>query len=212
MKILYGAFLLLPLMACSSGSKLSGDTKQAAAEPAPSGDSTATKTATAPADNVAAAPPSCDKDKTGLTTAKILSNGISTNGEAQSIKYELSVISCKDGSAVPINNAAIAFDLNATIDDISSSSDYVISDASNQVIAQGTLKSVYGSDLFGNVGDYGHWETSNVSFSVAVEKLILEIKIGPHKIQPYKDGDTQIPSYLKIGDAGAVTANLNVIN
>jgi hypothetical protein len=212
-KIIFWAFLIHSA-ACSSG-KFSGQTDSSAAEPGKvestsgtvgTGDATGNGTAT----NTPVA--GCDKNAVGITQAKLLSSGISTQLGTQTLRYELAVLNCKDGSVQSLKDQPILFDLDASLATGFQPVAYAVLDTQGTQISASTLQVVTGSDLFGNTGNFAHWTTQNFSYSSQLEKLILEIKLENIQVLPRNETDTQIKSFLRIGSAQAVTQPLNIIN
>ncbi len=160
-------------------------------------------------------PEACKTATTNFTKVALLSKSMSTKPMVQSIKYELSSISCKDGKAVPIMNESLFFDLNGTINKGNAgfpAISYVVSDSSSgNLITQGTLEVVEGSDLFGNTGGYAHWKTNTLTYTSTLEKVILEIKLDNIAIAPAAGGNApSMDSYLRIGPAIPVTQPIMV--
>jgi hypothetical protein len=211
-------FLTLAIsgIACS-GSKFSGKTDAGAAEAGSieaDGGTVNTGDATGSGEGPATSGPvaGCDKTAVGITQAKLLSNGISTQLGTQTLRYELSVLNCKDGSVQSLKDQPILFDLDATLATGFQPVNYAVLDSQGMQISSSTLQVVTGSDLFGNTGNYAHWTTQNFSYSSQLEKLILEIKLENIQVLPRNETDTQINSFLRIGSAQAVTQPLNIIN
>jgi hypothetical protein len=214
-KIIFLAFLIHSA-ACSSG-KFSGQTDSSAAEPGKVesssgtvGTGTGDATGNVPATNGPVA--GCDKNAVGITQAKLLSNGISTQLGTQTLRYELAVLNCKDGSVQSLKDQPILFDLDASLATGFQPVAYAVLDTQGTQISASTLQVVTGSDLFGNTGNFAHWTTQNFSYSSQLEKLILEIKLENIQVLPRNETDTQIKSFLRIGSAQAVTQPLNIIN
>jgi len=201
--------------ACSGG-KFSGKADAGAAEPGAleTNGSTVNTGGVTSSDGTAAGGPvaGCDKSAVGITQAKLLSNGISTQLGTQTLRYELAVLNCKDGSVQSLKDVPILFDLDATLATGFQPVAYAVLDTQGAAISSSTLQVVTGSDLFGNTGNYAHWTTQNFSYSSQLEKLILEIKLENIQVLPRNETDTQIKSFLRIGSAQAVTQPLNIIN
>jgi len=110
-------------------------------------------------------PEQCKMGTANFTKVTLLSKSMSTKPSIQSLKYEVSSLSCKDGKVVPIMNESLFFDLNGKISGqgfppIS----YAVNDSqSGNLITQGTLEVVQGSDLFRNTGQYAHWKTNTLT-------------------------------------------------
>ncbi|MBC7660582.1 MAG: hypothetical protein H7249_12865 [Chitinophagaceae bacterium] len=158
--------------------------------------------------------PKCNPGEVGLTKVTLLSTGIEQFSDNQTLRYELSVVSCADGSVIPIKNQAVWFDLNAIATDGFQSSSYTIYDSSDKAyLASGDLKIVRGRDLFNHSGSsYAHWETATLSYSTDIEKLILEIDLNGNSFKPYTAGAATIASYLKVAGAQTVTQDLKITN
>lgn len=154
----------------------------------------------------------CDTSAVGITQVKLLSEGISTRLGTQTLRYELAVLNCKDGSVQSLKDVPVLFDLDASLTTGFQPVAYAVVDAQGAVISSATLEVVTGSDLFGNTGNFAHWTTQNFSYSSKQEKLILEIKLANIQVLPRNETDSQIKSFLRIGAAQAVTQPLNIIN
>jgi hypothetical protein len=154
----------------------------------------------------------CDKNAVGITQVKLLSNGISTLLGTQTLRYELAVLNCKDGSVQSLKDQPILFDLDASLATGFQEVPYTILSTAGASISTSTLQIVQGSDLFGNTGNFAHWTTQNFSYSSQLEKLILEIKLENVQVLPRVETDTTIKSFLRIGNAQAVTQPLTITN
>ncbi|HET9238966.1 MAG TPA: hypothetical protein VFO10_17035 [Oligoflexus sp.] len=212
-KIIFLAFFFHS--AACSGGKFSGQTDAGAAEPGQVESTSGTVgTGDASGNGSGNAGPvaGCDKNAVGITQAKLLSNGISTQLGTQTLRYELSVLNCKDGSVQSLKDQPILFDLDASLATGFQPVAYAVLDTQGMQISASILQVVTGSDLFGNTGNFAHWTTQNFSYSSQLEKLILEIKLENIQVLPRNEADTQIKSFLRIGSAQAVTQPLNIIN
>jgi len=218
MSISYGLFILLfafNLNACRSDKKFETKVESAAA-----GNSAIESTESSidstekSSDGTAEKGPgiACDKDAVGITQARLLSNGISTLLGTQTLRYELSVLNCKDGSVESLKDQPVFFDLNASLSQGFQPVPYTVLDIAGTAISNSTFQVVTGSDLFGNTGSYAHWTTQSFSYTAKLEKLILEIKLENIQVQPINPADTKIDSYLRIGKAQAVTQALTITN
>lgn len=154
----------------------------------------------------------CDKESMGLTKAVLLSKGISTAFGNQTLRYELSMLSCKDGSAQAIKDQVVYFDLNSISPAGFRAYDYQTTDLMGNVLSSASFEVVTGSDLFGNVGNYAHWMTETFSVPGSLDKFILEIKLDNTQMKPINPGDLKIDSYLRIGKAQAVTESIPIID
>lgn len=151
-------------------------------------------------------PAACNPGNLGVTQAKLLSPSLSTTPKVQSLRYELSALSCKDGTAIPLRDQTLFFDLNAVVSGGFPQLNYIVSDpAKKAVVSTGTLQIVEGSDLFGNTGMYAHWKTVSLSYTSNLDKLELEIKLDNVPLSPVVAGSPSFDSYLRIGQAQAVT-------
>jgi hypothetical protein len=212
-RILFLAFAIYGT-ACS-GSKFSGETDAGSAESGSieaDGGTVNTGDATGTTDSTSTPVAGCDKNAVGITQVKLLSNGISTQLGTQTLRYELAVLNCKDGSVQSIKDQPILFDLDASLATGFQPVAYAVLDAQGMQVSSSTLQVVTGSDLFGNTGNFAHWTTQNFSYSSQLEKLILEIKLENIQVLPRNEADTQIKSFLRIGTAQAVTQPLDIIN
>lgn len=151
--------------------------------------------------------PKCEVGESEVTQVKLLTTGVNLAIENQEIDYEISVLSCKDGSVVPINDQSIFFDLDLRYSGKLPAIAYSIVDsATKESIVSGDLQVVNGSDLFGKVGaGYTHWKTESVSFTSKVEKVHLIINLKKAKLNTYEKNSTTADSYLRMGKASAVT-------
>lgn len=154
----------------------------------------------------------CNTAAVGITQARLLSNGISIELGTQTLRYELSVLNCKDGSVQSLKDQPILFDLDATIATGFQPVPYALLDSSNVPISNAMLSVVTGSDLFGKVGSFAHWTTQNLSYSNKLEKLILEIKLENIQVLPRLESDKAIKSFLRIGNSQAVTQPLPILD
>lgn len=215
------AFLALSLtVACGDKKKFGGDVPQAAQAQA---DQKPTKPATpseqlpdvisdpVKPNDTTVEKPKCDAGSVGLTSVTLLSTGVKLNTNAQTIRYELSVINCADGSILPINDQAISFDIDAiAINGFADIAYRVLDSATSKEISVGDLEIIPGSDLFGNTGNVAHWETETLSYSTAVEKLILEIVMDGSPFNAKTPTATSIASFLKVGTSQAVQQDLTI--
>jgi hypothetical protein len=201
--------------ACSAGKFTSKTGSSAAAPDALDGNSSVDNADSSnSSDEAVAGGPlaNCDKSAIGITQVKLLSDGISTLLGTQTLRYELAVLNCKDGSVQSLKDVPVLFDLDASLTTGFQPVAYAVVDARGQVISNSKLEVVTGTDLFGNAGNYAHWITQNFSYSSQLEKLILEIKLENIQVLPRNAADNQIKSFLRIGTAQAVTQPLNIIN
>ena len=160
----------------------------------------------------AAIPSSCGQNKGDITKVTLLSTGINLALSNQTLKYELSVVSCKDGSIVPIKDQVLSFDLNLTSRNGFQSIAYAVLDTAGKSISSGNLATVEGSDLFGHTGQYAHWVTKNLSYSSNLDKVILEINLKNIRLESPDTSATTAASYIKVGDAAAVTQDLKILD
>lgn len=156
-------------------------------------------------------PANCSASKGDITKVTLLSTGVNLALSNQTLKYELSVVSCKDGSIVPIKDQVLSFDLNLTSLNGFQALAYTVLDASGKSISAGDLATVEGSDLFGHQGPYAHWVTKGLSYTSNLDKVILEINLKNIRLQSVNPSATTAESYLKVGDAAAVTQNLKIL-
>lgn len=157
--------------------------------------------------------PKCDVGQSEIANISLLTKGVNFALEDQIIKYEISITSCKDGSAIPLNDQSIYFDLDMHYQGSLPSVGYKILESStNKAIISGDLGTVAGSDLFGKTGSgFRHWKTEDVSFSSKVEKIILEIDLKKAKMNTQKESDTRVDSFLRMGKASPVTQTIDVL-
>ncbi len=173
---------------------------------------TATTTPDTTTTTVAANVPACDASQASITQVKLLSSGINFSLANQTLRYELSVVSCKDGSIIPIKDQNVSFDLNATsLNGFPNIAYSVLNAADSKSIASGKLNSIIGSDLFGHTGDYAHWETDALNYATALDKVILEIELDNVQLTITDKKATTVDSYLKVGNAAAVTQALTLL-
>lgn len=155
--------------------------------------------------------PKCDPSSVGITQARLVTDGIRLATSNQTLRYEISLINCKDGSIGTLRDQAISFDINALIPGGFKSVPYMILDSSGMELSRSSLQVMNGSDLFGNIGNFAYWATENLSYSGKQEKLILEIMLESLEILPLQVDDSEIESYLRVGKAQAVTEKLKII-
>ncbi len=214
---------LLLTLACNEKKKFGGDvdsakvpsssdaekSEETITNPSNEGPSTGTVT---PSDTPATEVPKCDVGASEVTKVKLLTTGVNLAIENQEIKYEISVLSCKDGSVIPINDQSILFDLDLRYSgELPSIAYSVVDSASSKSIVAGDLMTVKGSDLFGNIGaGYRHWKTEDVSFTSKVEKVILVINLKKAKLNTYEKNSNTADSYLRMGKASAVTQPISI--
>jgi hypothetical protein len=198
--------------ACGSKQKFGGEGTSAPPQKTAEPEIENAEPAVKPPAPVLPAPPACDKGSVGLTSATLLSSGIKTLRPDQRITYELSVISCKDGTSVPLTNQTIWFDINARAVGGFQPISYRVSDAkTKEKIGEGILEIVEFSDLFGNTGEYAHWETQSLSYNTSLDSLLLEIDFKETAFTTADLGGEVIASYLKVGEAQAVQQDLKVL-
>ncbi len=158
-------------------------------------------------------PSACSANKGNITKASSLSTGINLGQSNQTLRYELSVINCKDGSIVPIKDQALAFDLNLQTQNGYKAITYSVLDpVSGSRISAGDLETVQGSDLFGHTGEYGHWVTKGLSYSTNLDKVVLEINLKDIDLTTTDLSATSAESYLQVGDSTAVTQTLKILD
>jgi hypothetical protein len=216
--------LVCPILlsfACAEKKKFGADVNAAAqataADEAPSADAStstpATPVVTPTTASPAVIPSNCSADKGDITKVTLLSTGVNFALSNQTLRYELSVVSCKDGSIVPIKDQVLSFDLNLTsLNGFKSISYAVLDSATSKSVSSGTLAAVQGSDLFGHTGEYAHWVTKSLSYATNLEKVILEINLKDIRLQSVNPSATTAESYLKVGDAAAVTQDLKILD
>ncbi len=211
---------LLLILACNEKKKFGGDVDAAKIPAEDSGeqseDSIVKPSNEGPATNKEETPkteiPKCEVGESEVTKVKLLTTGVNLAIENQEIKYELSVLSCKDGSIVPINDQSILFDLDLRYSgELPAIAYSVVDSATNKSIVSGDLLTVKGSDLFGNIGaGYRHWKTEDVSFTSKVEKVVLVINLKKAKLNTYEKNSSTADSYLRMGKASAVTQAISI--
>ncbi|GEM_PF-2056999 len=158
-------------------------------------------------------PAGCDPSTIGVTQAKLLSTGISRRRTSQSLRYELQVLSCKDGSVLPLKDQIIYFDLHAVVSPGFVNVSYSVQDAKNNTaVNTGILQFIPGSDLFGNTGNYAHWKTETLTYTSNVTTLVLEINLVNIQLSPSNATDVSIDSYLKVGQSKPVTQAIGIID
>jgi hypothetical protein len=199
--------------ACRSDKKFatkveSSEAAKNSVEATPAADSVAPTISNGPAEKAPVV--ACDKDAVGITQARLLSNGISTQLGTQTLRYELAVLSCKDGSIESLKDQPVFFDLNASLSNGFQPIPYAVLDMAGTTISNATLQVVTGSDLFGNTGNFAHYTTQSFSYTAKLAKLILEIKLENLQVLPFSPTDTKINSYLRIGKAQAITQELTI--
>jgi len=158
-------------------------------------------------------PAACGENKGEITKVTLLSTGINLDISDQVLEYELSVVSCKDGAIVPIKNQSLSFDLNLVTENGYRAIEYsVIDPSSSKTIDSGELETIEGSDLFGNVGNFGHWVTKSLSYSSNLDKVVLQIDLKNIKLSSSDLFATNADSFLQVGDATAVKQSLKILH
>lgn len=215
--------LICPVLltfACSDKKKFGGDV--AASKIPAVADATPNTSTEAPAeDNETTAevpvidkvvPSTCSSATGDITKVTLLSSGVNLAINNQTLRYELSVLSCKDGSVVPIKDQTISFDLNlSTLNGFKDIAYSVLDPITSKTISSGPLDTVIGSDLFGNKGNVAHWVTKSMSYSSTLDKVILEINLKNIRLQAQDALSTEAESYLQVGTAAAVTQKLKIL-
>gem|GEM_PF-6741646 len=114
-----------------------------------------------------------------------------------------------NGRQVPLNNVAIAFDINATVNPFSTPLGYRLLDPNtNQELAKSYMSSIPNADLFGNSdSNYAHWETAPINSLQAQFELILELNLTDRDIGFFEGASTTgyIDTFCKVGPAAPVT-------
>lgn len=154
--------------------------------------------------------PECDLNQKALTNVALLKEPtIKANQPAgqQTILYELSLVSCEDGSVIPLKDQNFQFDLNAytNLGDM----EYSVFDASTkEMIGKGSLKRKQGADLFGNVGpSWWRWENGVFSLPEGHAKIVMKLKLLTIE-DTISDDLTIIETFFRIGDTKAVEREL----
>lgn len=153
----------------------------------------------------------------GVTQAKLLTTSVAANMDAQYIDYELQLLDCA-GQPKVLTNQPLKFDLDATIDSITSPLAYRLSVGDNDPhVVNDTLQAISGSDLFGKTGSrYAHWQTQSISYAAASTVIHLRLDVSNRTIKPIDNPSSTeasviIPTYLQLGDATPVQQNITVI-
>jgi hypothetical protein len=208
---------ILLSFACGDKKKFGGDVAaskipaQADAVPATQSDPVPIPSTQAP--SAEQTPTTCSSKAGSITKVALLSSGINLAIDNQTLRYELSVLSCKDGSVIPIKDQTISFDLNlSTLNGFKDIAYSVLNPTTSKVIASGPLDTVRGSDLFGNKGEVAHWVTKSLSYSSNLDKVILEINLKNIRLQSQREGDSEAESYLQVGTASAITQKLKILD
>ncbi|RYZ58841.1 MAG: hypothetical protein EOP07_05800 [Proteobacteria bacterium] len=217
--------LICPVLlsfACSDKKKFGGDVAAskipavADATPNTSNEPSAEESSDAPVVTPAPGkviPTTCSSATGDITKVTLLSSGVNLAINNQTLRYELSVLSCKDGSVVPIKDQTISFDLNlSTTNGFKDIAYSVLDPMSSKTISSGPLETVVGSDLFGNKGNVAHWVTKSMSYSSTLDKVILEINLKNIRLQAQDALSTEAESYLQVGTAAAVTQKLKILD
>jgi hypothetical protein len=158
--------------------------------------------------------PKCNVGEAQITSVKLLTNTVDLTDDNGVVRYELSVLSCADGTLLPINDQSIHFDLNVFYQSEFPILRYsVLESSSSKPIVSGDLGIERGSDLFGKKGaSFAHWVTEDLGFTSKVEKVILEIYMGNTKLADFHSGTKKADSFLRIGEASAVTQQVTIIS
>jgi hypothetical protein len=154
----------------------------------------------------------------GITTGQLMTRELSNETNPKLLSYELSLVDCA-GKAWPIQGD-ILFDLNVVRQPGVEQLTYTVKDAATQSpIANGTLQTVEGSDLFGQTGGgFAHHKAAGVSIATNVTKIIFEVNVGAWRLMPanptadFAAPFYDIESFLRLGQAKPVTAMIHVTN
>ncbi len=185
--------------ACSSKKSFQGQTKENEAS-----DAEASPSAFFPS-----SPTNCQTDS--VTRARLLTTGLSRKVTQQLIRYELALVSCKDGSVLTLDHQVVLFDIDVVIDPSDRPVDYrVYASGSEQLLAADRLGSVEGSDLFGRRGPYSHWKTESFQFSNQESSIILEIDLKGFTLDSMIPKAVSVESYLKIGNSDPVEQTISL--
>lgn len=138
-----------------------------------------------------------------ILKARLLSDGLSRRPVNNSIRFELELISCQQGTPISLQNEVISFDIDATGLYLLDLSFRLIDPATSQSIYDGTLKSIQGEDLFGKTGKFSHNKSSPLSLNLKTNKVVIEIFLQEKPIDSL-DGSDSIDSYFRIGSSNAV--------
>lgn len=164
---------------------------------------------------VSPSPSPCVGD--GVTIAKLISTAIKVKTAGQYVDYELQLTDCA-GNPKSITNQPLKFDLNAVTDSLTTPIPYQlwVNDASSNKIND-NLKSVPGTDLFGNSGSsYAHWETQSINFVPELAIIHLRLDVSNRLFLPMGSkaktltSPVSIPTFLQLGNATPVQQNITV--
>jgi len=122
-----------------------------------------------------------DCTETGATRADLLTQSV-INGQAdQWIEYKLFTTTC-DGAITPLTSDFVLFDVNATIPTAIAQPvnfEFLSDDGKRTRLHAGTFRVIFGTDLFGNAGNYFHWRTDQkTNLQPNTTSIILRMNIG----------------------------------
>lgn len=158
----------------------------------------------------AALPASCQSEDLGVTQLKLLSSGLSRSASEHTIRYEISLISCRDGKSLSLNGKEVRFDLNASMKPFAAPISYTLTSIeTGAVLTEGRMRSEKGKDLFGHEGEFAHWVSDGFSIASSVPALIIEFHVLA-SISPFEKKDLIIDSYLKIDEFATVSQPIAV--
>jgi len=141
----------------------------------------------------------------GITNARLLTTSLTANSPNQMVRFEMSLTDC-NGQAVPISASNIQFDMDVEIPPSENRPVYfAIEDDNGQFLVplgQQALQSISGSDMFGNVGNFSHYQTSgSLNVNANSKRIFFSVDMSNHDFRPRSgqpDGEVEV--YLKFAD------------
>lgn len=169
---------------------------------------------TVPSPSEIVIPRDCGPD--GATQARLLTPAMDLATPGAFIQYEVFRTDCQ-GKVQMLTAEKIWFDLDAY--GIDQDVSYIIG-PQNQPGAQGILRRLEGTDLFGHSGPmWAHYETDRaITAGGTSSSVLLTIRLGGMAIAPRLQktgrtaGSVSIPSFLRFGRALPVTKDVDVIH
>lgn len=161
-------------------------------------DDTVNPKASSKDDNVLLGTPECaSKDQ---SRSKLLSKTLSRELTDKALRYEIYALDCV-GKAIEASH--IEFDFNYGVRKVDEIPYKILRPDTEETVSSGILKSITGSDLYGNAGDdlFFYKTDKLIDFGLNA-KLILSIDLSKIEfLEPLGSNDyDKLPTYLKIGD------------
>ena len=154
-------------------------------------------------------PPSC-KPGTTITNVKNLTSLVDQTEMHREIVFELSLYDCPGTTAVTVSNE-ILFDIDGISTSLPEGLNYRVE--GDGKILNGYLRTVYGSDLFGNSGEFVHYR-SDEKITVTTKSRTVRVTVDMSKEDVVSSRLGQIsnmmsiPTYFKFGTAEPVRLDI----